>query len=316
MKSIKLISYNIDGLPESLDLNDLPWILKPIAWIYKLIKKDTKIRINDNEDTEHRITDISQFIKTTNADIIAVQEDFNYHSELMQNLSQNYNDSEHRGGFDIHKLFSSIDWFSDFPLPRFKADGLNLITKKSRVVLQEEDCVKWNDCFGYIDHANDKLTHKGFCMYTILVDNEYEIDVYNIHMDADYRSDLDGEKDLEVRKSQINQLCNYIIDRYNNGNTNPVIIIGDTNSYPDRWEDVNNINNTLLSTINSVEELNIQESVPNNVLDVDRVFYINNSNSLYSLQPAHCEYNLDVWASDHNPLIVEFNIILKHNEQA
>ena len=36
---LKLITYNIDGLPEKLDLNDLPLILRPIAWVYKLIKK-------------------------------------------------------------------------------------------------------------------------------------------------------------------------------------------------------------------------------------------------------------------------------------
>lgn len=38
---IKILTYNVDGLPESLDLNNLPWILKPIAWIYKLIKGTT-----------------------------------------------------------------------------------------------------------------------------------------------------------------------------------------------------------------------------------------------------------------------------------
>jgi hypothetical protein len=30
-RELKLITYNIDGLPPSLDLNDLPCILKPIA---------------------------------------------------------------------------------------------------------------------------------------------------------------------------------------------------------------------------------------------------------------------------------------------
>jgi len=34
MKPIKLIDYNVDGLPDKLDLKDLPWFLKPIVWIY------------------------------------------------------------------------------------------------------------------------------------------------------------------------------------------------------------------------------------------------------------------------------------------
>ena len=38
---IKLATYNIDGLPEQLDLNDLPWLFKPIAWVYKMFKGTT-----------------------------------------------------------------------------------------------------------------------------------------------------------------------------------------------------------------------------------------------------------------------------------
>ena len=48
---MKIITYNVDGLPESLDLRDLPWIFKPIVWIYKLIKKLLNyIRHGSNRD--------------------------------------------------------------------------------------------------------------------------------------------------------------------------------------------------------------------------------------------------------------------------
>ena len=83
-KQVKIITYNIDGLPESLDLNDLPFILKPIAWIYKLIKKTTLVKINDNKNVCLNTQLISKYLSLNNPDIICVQEDFNYHKELVE----------------------------------------------------------------------------------------------------------------------------------------------------------------------------------------------------------------------------------------
>ena len=36
--TIKLATYNIDGLPEQLDLRQLPWVLRQLAWAYRLAK--------------------------------------------------------------------------------------------------------------------------------------------------------------------------------------------------------------------------------------------------------------------------------------
>ena len=44
MKELKVLTYNVDELPEKLDLKELPWILKPIGWIYKLIKGTSFIK--------------------------------------------------------------------------------------------------------------------------------------------------------------------------------------------------------------------------------------------------------------------------------
>ena len=222
----------------------------------------------------------------------------------MSNLQNEYNDSVHRGGFDVNRIFSSIKWF---PIPRFKADGLNLITKKSKIRINEEEFIKWDKCYGYISHANDKLTHKGFCRYSITVDDKYNIDIYNVHMDADFRSDPNGDKDLEARQSQVNQLCDYIVDRYYMGDINPAIIIGDTNSYTDRQCDVDTIN-ILLSNINRVLGLTAQEITPANHKDVDRIFCINNYRSSTELRRVSCYYDLDKHMSDHKPLIVELDI--------
>ena len=40
---IKVATYNIDGLPDKIDLKELPWTLKPVCWVYKLIKGTTEV---------------------------------------------------------------------------------------------------------------------------------------------------------------------------------------------------------------------------------------------------------------------------------
>lgn len=300
---IKFVTYNIDGLPEQLDLNDLPWLLKPIAWIYKLLKGTTVITINDNHDTDKNILGISNYLSTISPDVIGVQEDFNYHETLMQCL-EGYKDSTFTGKIGFSDMFHSIKLF---PYPRFKADGLNLITKNSRVEISSEEIIKWKKSYGYFTHANDKLTTKGFRAYTLSVDN-VEIDVYILHMDADfYNPDTcpDVSGDIKARKSQLEQLSGYIINR---NVPRPSIIMGDTNSTEKYEWDRENINNCLLNPINATGTLYIQETIPSNYVDVDRVFYINSKNSNTSLKVKECYYDLEQHWSDHFPLIAEFTL--------
>lgn len=313
---IKLITYNIDGLPEKLDLNDLPWILKPIAWIYKLFKGTTTITINDNGNESEKIKGISELLSKYYADIIAIQEDFNYHNELMGPLSNNYTCGTYTGGFDLSKIFSSVECLTYFPLPRFKCDGENIIAKKDRIKLASENIVKWNKSYGYFTHANDLLTHKGFRVYQTEIDGEVLIDVYIIHMDADFYNietcpDISG--DIEARKEQLIQLSNYILERYKNGTNNPIIIMGDTNSSNSYSWDVNNINRYLLEPINNTNGLEINEMAANNDEDVDRIFYVNVKESKYIIKPIECYYDKNFVnergkLSDHNPLITTISI--------
>jgi hypothetical protein len=138
---VKVLTYNIDGLPGTIDLRDLPWILKPVAWIYKLFKKTTLININDNGISQENLNKIKEFFIESSADIIGVQEDFNYHDEIYP--SELYKDSKHTGKIEI----SNLKWF---PYPKFKADGLNLFTKNN-IEVSLECLEKWKKCNGYID---------------------------------------------------------------------------------------------------------------------------------------------------------------------
>ena len=301
MVRFKVITYNVDGLPDELNLKELPWLFKPIVWLYNKVKGTTVIKVNDNGGSSNRMTKISEYLSIQDPEIIGVQEDFNYHNELMSSLDR-YNDSVYKGGFDISKIFSSISWF---PFPRFKADGINLLTKHN-IKVKGLDIVSWNKSNGYFSHANDLLTHKGFRYYTIEVQG-VDIDLYVLHMDADFyhpEKCPDVRKDIETRKEQLKQLTSYILGK---SSYNPVIIIGDTNSIDKYSWDVENINEYLLKPINNRSELYIREAVPTNRVDVDRVFYINTFVSSYEVEVSKCYFD-EVSYSDHKPLIVEFEL--------
>lgn len=295
---IKFVTYNIDGLPSGIDLKTLPWLLKPLSWVYRLVKGTTMIPVNDNGNRAHNIEVISSMLQKENADIICVQEDFNFHKELMTFL-MDYKDSKHTSGIDL----KNIRWF---PYPRFKADGLNMLTNK-RVSIMHSEIVPWKKSYGYFKHANDKLTQKGFRYYVLLIDGIFELDVYVVHMDADFYSEtnkIDVRGDIKARGGQLKQIASHIID----GKTgNPIIIIGDTNSHPDYSWDYYNIIENLANPINATRSLAISEPYPERN-DVDRIFVINNVTSPYVIRAASCRYAMKYEClSDHYPLITEIN---------
>ena len=303
---IKVVTYNIDGLPTKLDLKDLPWFLKPVTWIYKLIKGTTEVVINDNDNKEECMDLIGRYLKNSKADIIGVQEDFNYHEQLAHYL-EDYTQGTYTGGMDLK---GNIKWL---PYPRFKADGLGLFAKSG--IIKEEKIVTWNKSYGYFKHANDKLTQKGFRFYTINID-KVNVDVYILHMDADfYNPDTcpNVSKDVEARGSQLRQLSDFIKDRYLSGFNNPIIIMGDTNSSPDYQWDIDNIQENLITPIKGLPMTDICEVVPDNARDVDRIFIINTVCSEYILVLSKCSYDLafgkgDGKPSDHWVLSATFTI--------
>ena len=283
--NIKIVTYNIDCLPNKLDLKNLPWILKPICWIYKLIKGTTEIQINDGISNADKI---GEYLSTTNADIIGLQEDFNYHEDVMKPLIC-YDNSKHTGKID----FDNIRWL---PYPRMKSDGLNLLYNKDRVHLLEDEIIPWKKSYGYFSHANDKLTKKGF-RYNRLSIEDRTIDVYTVHFDADFYNPVtcpDISGDLEAREQQFYQLGTYILNRYNNGSKNPIIIMGDFNT-TDRQTLQPYIGDLALSEVICSET------------DVDRIMYINPEESTHILIPTESYYG-EGGLSDHRPYIASFKI--------
>lgn len=309
---LKVVTFNIDGLPSILDLNELPWVFKPFVWIYKLIKKTTLIYINDNTNRDQDILNISKYLKNTKADIIGVQEDFNYHDELMSELNDKYISDTPSKKFGLSNIFRDVEIWSHFPLPRFKSDGVNMLKKNQTIVtVDKSEIVPWKDSYGYVSHANDVLTTKGFRYYVINVKDKYPINVYVLHMDADFYNPEkcpDVSKDIETRASQMDQLVEFIKKIYNI-NWYPSIILGDTNCSPKFEWDVENVNNHLINPINNIEGLNIFEVTPDSeFVDVDRIFVINTNDATFNITKESADYDINVNLSDHKPFIA--NLII------
>ncbi len=294
-----IITYNINGLPWRLDLRELPWYLKPIAWIVKLIRGTTELKIASEAPREDYTKDLGHKISEIFPDLVCFQEDFQYHKILQDACGLSYAWGTWTGGFDLGKLLSSMKLF---PKPHFKADGLGLAVKDSRVRIVSEDIIPWETSYGYVSHASDELTAKGFRHYRLLVSLREPLDLYIVHLDADWgtsgETDIDG--DIEARGSQLRQLAEYIKTYPPTG---PVVIVGDTNSDPRLPWDVDNLDQNLWIPLLESLGLVFQEAVPQTTdPDVDRLWWSGNALELVS-----SDYRTDFGGlSDHRPLLVKF----------
>ncbi|MEA2094729.1 MAG: endonuclease [Pseudomonadota bacterium] len=132
-------------------------------------------------------------------DLVLVQEDFFYHSELLRASGHPFR-SEPYAGWSL--VGDGLNQLSVFPFTSVKRES-------------------WTDCNGYISASMDCLASKGFTFSRVSVAPGVEIDVYNLHFDAG-----SSKQDDTTRRSNINQLLQHVqrlsADR-------AVIIGGDTN---------------------------------------------------------------------------------------
>ncbi|NDI33239.1 phage head spike fiber domain-containing protein [Chengkuizengella sediminis] len=162
--------------------------------------------------------------KLNNYDIVLAQEDFNYHSDLIEKADHPYL-SSHSG---IMGFGDGLNRLSNFPFTDFKRDD-------------------WNDCHGIFGDGSDCLTPKGFSFARHEVSDGVFVDIYNLHADAGGSQD-----DKNVRKKNFQQVLSKI-DQWSIGNA--VIVTGDFNSkykaegevrqfadtgFSDAWADIEN----------------------------------------------------------------------------
>lgn len=211
-------SLNVDGMPPSL-----------LGGIVKL---------NPDAKEGAGAKAIGEGIASKGWDIIALSEDFNYHSELMEPLSNYYNAGTHRG-----KLTNKIDVLTS----PFDTDGLGFLWGKNKATVSGESWTMWNTRNGKTDQGSDELIKKGFRYYCVDFGNGLSVDVYIHHMDAET-----GEADNAARESQIAQLVDVILA---SNNKRPIIIMGDTNCRYTR----DNLKDLLFARINADPRFTIQD---------------------------------------------------------
>ena len=122
-KTVSMLCYNVAGLPNIDDLLGKP-------------------------DAQHLTTNqtlLGQQLNESAYDVIAVQEDFNYHRYLEKGLTSYPNKTNHTGGVP-------------------GGDGLNVF---ARVPVYNETRTTWDSLYGVIDDGADEMTPKGI-LYTVL----------------------------------------------------------------------------------------------------------------------------------------------------
>ena len=162
------------------------------------------------------------YLSENSFDIVAIQEDFNYHNDLMSSLTGYSYMTQHTGNIP-------------------GGDGLNTFTKN--MTIYNETRVPWNESCGILTDGSDALTPKGFVYTVIDAGNGIYIDFYNLHADA-----YGGAGSVAARTSQFRQLAEFIKARTKENNR-PVIITGDFNYHLHSFEDNYSLYEIFLSEL-------------------------------------------------------------------
>ena len=170
------------------------------------------------EDVKGNQNVAGKYLSENNFDIVAVQEDFGYHSNLVEGMS----------GFNY-----TTNHMGNIP----GGDGLNIFTKN--MPIYNENRVPWNEACGILSDGSDELTPKGFVYTVIDIGNGIYVDFYDLHADA-----YGGAGSVAARTSQFRQLAEFIKAR-SAENDRPVIVTGDFNNYMHSHEDDGALYKTL-----------------------------------------------------------------------
>jgi endonuclease/exonuclease/phosphatase family metal-dependent hydrolase len=149
-------------------------------------------------------------------DLVAVQEDFAYHEDLVSALRHPHHSVKDtrpgRWGELVGYAFG---------------DGLSTF---SRAPFSYFTRITWNDCFGTFSNGSDCLTPKGFSVARVWLARGVFVDVYDWHADSG-----NAPEDQATRRANVRQLAAFVAA---SSAGNAVIVLGDTNSRYTRAGDV------------------------------------------------------------------------------
>lgn len=210
-------------------------------------------------------------------ELVLVQEDFSYHSELVSAATHPHKST---------------------PMPNASptslGDGLNVL---SRVAFTDFSRTKWTKCNGTFDQKNDCLTSKGFARFVVDVGGGRTVDVYDAHFDAG-RTDADAA----ARDAQVTQLTQAIAAR---SAGKAVIVAGDTNM---KASDEPTFQKLLTTAGLTCACRSISCAEPQRI---DRVMFRSSTSVKLSAKSWHVESFVDAAGnplSDHEPVSVEMAI--------
>lgn len=237
-------TLNVDGLPASISL----------------------VNINPDGPGADGTTLISKYLKAKGYDIVAVQEDFSYNTQLLSQLNGTYGHGTWRGTVGATALVSPAD-----------TDGQNFLwnTAKGRSATGES----WTRFGTTAKTDGNQYIQKGYRYYEVTLAEGLTIDVYTTHMDAGSNDDAIGSKN-----EQLTQIARAIIASPNT--TRPKLFLGDTNCRYTREQVVANLINPINATgTYTMHDVWIEQerggtypAVGDATLSsevVDKIFYIN-----------------------------------------
>ena len=225
--TLKITSVNAEGITNtftvaSLNVDGLPTINMDLIGVH----------VNPDGRGAQGAKDISKYLMMDSKryDLIAVQEDFNYNSELVSEFGNTYGQGTWRGEVGLSSILN----------PPSDTDGLNFFWNKNNG--REASGESWTHYNTSVATEGNQYIKKGFRYYEVTLADGMTVDVYITHMDAG-----DGDA-VGSRNAQWTQLAQAIVQ--NSFTTRPKIIMGDFNSRYTRENIIANFKNPIEETGN------------------------------------------------------------------
>ena len=291
-------TYNVDGLPEVVDL-----------LIYKY-------ELNADGPGSDGTKQISQEIAISGWDIVTFQENFTYNSELESAMLAYYTFGKHRK-FSIASALGTAD-----------TDGLGFATLNSTCSFSDEKCIEFTDKLGGLTNALDggnggganTSIKKGIRHYVVTFgEHNIVVDVLVTHMNT-----ADTEEQIKVQDKQLKQVAEYINSI--RSNNRPIIFMGDMNTRYTRNDYQTNFWGVLDASLTCADPWveyqwdGVYPTYPSASIMtgdygmqkgevVDKIIYINNSNAAVQIKANNYLHDESYTFADHKPVVSEFTYV-------
>lgn len=307
---------------------------------------------NDYEKTanEHAIGAagtkvISQKIAMQSWNIIGLCEDYNFHTELTSAISgYYYYNNGNTATLTSGDERNNTDGLGILVAQSMGTANSSVETKQlyhwqNPSSVNDGNRVEYPNVADYqseeLSRTGDNWAYRGWRRYEVTLPNSAVVDVYMLHMDAGEDTGS-AHKNTVARHNQIKSLTSSIISNANNLQR-PAIVMGMTNSLYTR----ENLQELFINTINGYDNLTANDAwvellrggkYPTYGTDaetpgtfyfddqngevVNKVFYINNSNSNYTIKANSYLRDVANFSNLKNPPVVVNFTVTKKGEEA